>query len=431
MKCAHATSPVTNALLSLVVAFAVACGSGPLPGDAPSDDTPSDDSEEAGGTYAPFDPAQGKLDDLDAQLGGSLSFDAACEPGERVVVAAVGDLLLHSGLQKQASAVSDRFVSLWKAVADLLDVADITYANLEGATARGVTASGKVVPDPGLTFDKKVYTSYPQFNYNPLLLDDLVATGFDVVSTANNHSLDRRSIGVDRTVDALRAAGLPFTGTRRRDELAAAWYALTEAGGLTIAWLACTYGTNGIPDPYHQVLSCFSDTDEVEASVRALVADPEIDAVIVTPHWGLQYEATPRARQIKLAHRLLEAGALAVVGGHPHVLQPWERYVTADGRETFVLYSLGNFVSSQIGMARRTTIVLYLGLTRNADGEVLLNGARYVPLYMHGRESGVWSVKAMDRASEPTAARKLVTDMLGTDNLQPADEPLQITPACP
>src|SRR5690606_29929564 len=105
--------------------------------------------------------------------------------------------------------------SLWKGVKDLLQKADITYANLEGPTASGTNAYGRNVTDPGLRFDNVVYTSYPMFNYHPTLLDDLIASGVDVVSTSNNHSFDRRSLGADRTTDALEQRGIAFTGTRR------------------------------------------------------------------------------------------------------------------------------------------------------------------------------------------------------------------------
>jgi len=404
-------------------------------GCGPLDQESSDDGEE-GDTYVPFNP-EGKadttvvVDGKSVHLGGPISFAAACDPGDRYVIAAVGDVLLHGGLQTQATQSAARFRSLFSDVDDLIAAADLTYANLEGPTARGVVASGAATTDPGLVFDGRVYTSYPQFNYHPSLIEDLIAVGVDVVSTANNHALDRRALGADRTVEALAEANLPWTGTRARSSASGNWHTATEAGGLRIAWLACTYGTNGIPDTQGQVLGCFDDTAQIEAAVRELAASPEIDAVIVTPHWGTEYVATPGATQIRLAHRLLEAGALAVLGSHPHVLEPWEKYKTSDGRETFVIYSLGNFVSGQQGMARRTSMILYLGLTRSSEGTITIHGVRHVPLYMHGRETGVWSVKAIDRSGGAAAARALVTAMFGSANLQDPDTPLSLASSCP
>jgi hypothetical protein len=411
-------------MLLVAAAWCSGCAGAVLDGG----DVSLDDEE--GGVYVPFRPDPAKADGLAPSLGGRLEFQHACDPGPRLTVAAVGDVLLHKPLQVQAYHSPNRFGSLWSEVADLLGRADVTYANLEGPTAAGVTASGASTTDPGPTFDGVVYASYPQFNYHAALLADLRAAGVDVESTANNHALDRRALGVDRTAGALQQAGLPFTGTRARGATSPDWHTVTRHAGFTIAWLACTTGTNGIPDSAGQVLGCTSDAAEIEDRIRQLAAEPTIDAVIVTPHWGVEYTATPRKEQLALGHRFLEAGALAVLGSHPHVLEPWERHLTRDGRETFVLYSFGNFVSGQSGLAKRSTLLLYLGLTRTASGRVQLNGVRYVPLYMMGAEGGAWTVRAVDRTTGLTQSRALTTSMFGSWNLQPPDEPLVTTPQC-
>ena len=307
-----------------------------------------------------------------------LGLPSCREPDEAVTIAAVGDLLLQAPLQQQAFAVEGGYVSLWGDVVDLVTEADVAYANLEGPMARGVDASGHDVPDPGKTFDRVVYTGFPRFNYHPSLADDLVASGFDVVSTANNHSLDRRALGIDRTLEALDAAGLAHAGTRHADG-SGSWHAITDAGGLRIGWIACTYGTNGILDEAAQVLHCYEDEAAVLEAISTLRA--EVDAVFVTPHWGVQYTEAPTDQDVALGRAFLDAGAVAVLGSHPHVLQPWERHVTPDGREGFVAYSLGNFVSDQTTLPRRTTIILELELKRHV-GEVVVAAVRYVPLAM-------------------------------------------------
>ncbi|MCA9525576.1 MAG: CapA family protein [Myxococcales bacterium] len=372
---------------------------------------------EDGDAYDPL-ALDGKADGFEPPTG-PLVFAAACEPGDTLTIAAVGDVLLHGPLQQQAYASPDGFGSLWAGVADLLAAADVTYANLEGPTAAGVTSAGREARDPGPTFDGVVYSSYPQFNYHPRLVADLQAAGVDVVSTANNHSLDRRALGADRTLEALEAGGLPYTGTRRSDGTGV-WHTYTEARGFRLAWLACTYGTNGIPDPRDQVLLCFEDRAEVLALVAELAAEPGVDAVIVTPHWGQEYQANPAQAQVDLAHDLLEAGATAVIGSHPHVLQPWERYVTASGREGFVIYSLGNFVSGQSHLPRRSTLLLYLGLTRTAAG-VRVNGARYVPLHMT-RDGAGRHLDAIDRVGGLADSRALTVGMFKGYNLLPPSE---------
>jgi poly-gamma-glutamate synthesis protein (capsule biosynthesis protein) len=392
----------------------------------PSTLTPSDDGEE-GDAYEPFDEL-GKADGPSLSRG-PVKFTRACERGDTLTIAAVGDVLLHGPLQKQAVASTDRFRSLWRDVEDLLGAADVTYANLEGPVAQGVNASGSSVRDPGFKFDEVVYSSYPQFNYHPYLIDDLLASGVDVVSTANNHSLDRRGLGVDRTLDALEAAGLPYTGTRRRDDTSSPWHTLTTHKGFTLAWLACTYATNGIPDTREQVLDCFEDQEALAAMVKDLAKRPGVDAVIVTPHWGVEYSANPGWDQSRLAHKLLDAGATAIIGSHPHVTQPWEKYVTADGRETFVLYSLGNFVSGQTSLARKSTLMLYLGLKRGADGRTFVAGVRYLPMYMD-LSDGVRGVRAIDREGGASDSRAMTVKMFGTWNLAAPTLPIPTAPEC-
>lgn len=407
-------------LLPLALIPLVACAS-----TQRDDGDPSDDGED-GEDYAPFD---GKADGASG-LGGPVSFTAACAAGPRLTIGAVGDVLLHSPLQQQAiaKASTGRFTSLWSPVKDLLAAADTQYANLEGPTAHGVNSTGRDVPDPGFRFDNNVYGSYPQFNYHGSLEDDLVSTGFDVVSTANNHAMDRRALGADRTIERLRDVGLPFTGTKHRNESSASWSTTTTAKGFTLAWIACSFSTNGIPDPASQVLGCWEDEETVVAEIKKLRATPGVDAVVVTPHWGEEYTANPSRAQRDLGHRFLDAGATLVLGSHPHVLEPWEKYKTADGRETFVIYSLGNFVSGQAQLARRSTILLYVGLTRTATG-VVVNGVSYVPMIMTTR-SGVRAVEAIDRAGGSVDSRRQTVAMFGTKNLQDPAKAITTTPEC-
>jgi hypothetical protein len=76
-------------------------------------------------------------------------------------------------------------------------------------------------------------------------------------------------------------------------------------------------------------------------------AKAQCDLLVVSVHWGIEYATAPRPEDVDLAHKMLEAGATVIVGGHPHVLQPIETYVTQDGRDTVIFYSMGNFLSNQ------------------------------------------------------------------------------------
>lgn len=356
---------------------------------------------------------------------GPIQFAGACREGTSITIAAVGDVLLHSPLQRQAYASSQGHHSLWNQVEPLLARADITYGNLEGPCADGYTTSGHRA-DPGKTFDGVVYSSYPQFNYHPSLIDALVDTGFDVVSTANNHAMDRRSAGEDRTIDNLRSRGLPFTGTRKTTEPDADWFSVVESKGVRVAFLACTFSTNGIPDSHHQVLDCFADKTTLLSTITALSRRSDVDAVVVTPHWGVEYEHTPRSTEKNLAHAMLDAGALVVLGNHPHVTQPMEKHLTPDGRETFAIMSMGNFVSGQSTVDQRSSQILYLGLTKGADGKTTLNGVRHLPLTMHRSPS--WTVVPAERGDSASLA--LTTKLLGEWNRIGENEELVTNPSC-
>src|SRR5262249_33114649 len=108
------------------------------------------------------------------------------------------------------------------------------------------------------------------------------------------------------------------------------------------------------------------------------------DAIIISPHWGEEYERYPNDEQKHFAHEVLDAGATAVIGSHPHVLQPLQKYITKDGRATLIMYSLGNFISYQGRTNSRSTVILLLGLTKTSQGTII-NGVRFVPMYMQNR----------------------------------------------
>jgi hypothetical protein len=361
---------------------------------------------------------------------GYLAFEGACTSEPVVVVAAIGDVLLHHELQKQAYAAKDRFRNLWSGVADLLAAADVTYANLEVPIAHGMTKDGEA-KDPGLAFDNKVYTGYPFFNAHPSLAEDLAATGIDIVSTANNHALDRGSLGLERSLDALDKAKLKHAGTRRTTN--DPFHTVTEVNGLRIAWIACTLHTNFGKDTAGQVLHCFKPKDRATllSIVEELAAAKDVDAVIATPHWGKEYAAAPSENQRELAQDLVNAGATAVIGAHPHVLQPWETLTSTDGRQAFVAFSLGNFAHHQRSLDRRSSIILFLALRRDAKtNELVPSGVGYVPIHvrMEGDKQKFF-VEATDRV-RPNAdeERAHVVAMFGESNLLAPEDALRDRP---
>ena len=333
-------------------------------------------------TNASAAPARTKLS---AQSPATLHFDQTCTPGRRAVIAAVGDLLFHDALQAQAFKPGASFRQFWGPVAGVLVGADITYGNLESPIANGVKAGGIATKDPGRTLDRVVYGRKSDaliFNTHPSVAADLKASGFTLVSTANNHAADRGALGIDRTLEALASAGLAATGTRRKAGAATPWHTRTSASGLSVAWLACTFDLNGMPDRHNQVLQCYRDKHIVLDEVRALAVDPTVDAVIVTPHWGEENSHSALPREKALAREMIDAGATAILGAHPHVLQPWEKIIARDGREALIVYSLGNFISNQPGDAQRTGVIALLELTKPVGEQARLSAAGFVPTFV-------------------------------------------------
>lgn len=309
-----------------------------------------------------------------------INFTQGCSSGPRLTIAAVGDVLLHRPLQIKGQK-SD-FKSLWLETIPFFEQSDIVFANLEGPIAENVMTNGQELTANQSA--KNVYTGYPLFNFPPRLARDLKDSGFDVVSFANNHAMDRGTLGLNKTLQILKKNNIQVTGARST-EFGFKGYSLVRRDDFTIAWLACAEHTNGIKDPYNQIVSCYHKADQKWLMNQIQSLKTKVDAIIVSPHWGLQYRSHPTRQQKRFAAKLLEAGAIAVIGSHPHVLQPIKKFKTQDGRVGLIAYSLGNFVSNQGSQKNRTSMILLLGLTKTKQGTII-NGFKYVPLFMQNRQ---------------------------------------------
>ncbi|MCP5039271.1 MAG: hypothetical protein GY945_16895, partial [Rhodobacteraceae bacterium] len=129
----------------------------------------------------------------------------------------------------------------------------------------------------------------------------------------------------------------------------------------TIAFIACSFSTNGIADPHRQVLMCYSDRAELLALVRREAANPDVAGVIVLPHWGQEYRSQPDANQQALARDLAAAGATAIIGTHPHAVQPFT-LLDGQGATVPVAYSTGNFIAIQDVMPSKVGAMALLDL---------------------------------------------------------------------
>lgn len=308
-------------------------------------------------------------------------------PVERITIAAVGDLMAHMPQVTSASVTGGYdFTPCFAFVEPEISSADLAIGNLE------TTLAGA---DRG-------FSGYPTFNTPDEFAQAAAGAGFDVLTTANNHVLDRGPSGVERTLDILDGLGVRHTGSARTASEAER-ILVEEVRGVTVAVLAYTYGMNGFTAPADKPwMVNVIDEKAMADAVRS--ARPLADIVIVSIHNGVEYRRQPSERQRALEEAMIEAGADVVLGSHPHVIQPMETLeVTGeDGaqRTGFIIHSLGNFVSNQRERYRNTGLVLRLGFEKDLEeGVTTLSWVEYVPVWVDdtddsGREHRVLPIRA-------------------------------------
>ncbi len=299
-------------------------------------------------------------------------------------LAVCGDAMSHMPVTNDAwDGEKYDYVRVMSGAKSRVEAADYAVVNLETTFAGGPKYSG-----------------YPAFNSPDGMAQGLKDLGFDLCLTANNHSLDKGWSGLSRTLDVLDETGLAHVGTSRAQEERDANLVVADVGGISVAFLGYTYGTNGIPVPkdHPYCINVFNtdylsglrelDRDRLAADLeQAKAADADLIAVLI--HWGVEYQTKQNAYQEEVADFLFANGADIILGGHSHVPQPMELRTLEDGRQGFVCYSLGNFISSQNDEYTDTTAVLTLELTRdNETGEAQVTGYSYAPMYMLDREAG-------------------------------------------
>jgi poly-gamma-glutamate capsule biosynthesis protein CapA/YwtB (metallophosphatase superfamily) len=228
------------------------------------------------------------------------------------------------------------------------------------------------------------------FSAPPSLLGALKRTGVDVATFANNHCLDQHREGITSTRAAIEQAQLRSAGAAQRLDLA--WAPLVlEKNGLRIGLLAVTRWLNGfhntldpslphvplVPYPADPVAGGVS-VDDFLALIRARAT--EVDALVVSIHWGNEYQTEPTTEDRALAKQMLDAGAFAIIGHHPHVLQPVEYVERSAGGTGLVVFSLGNLVSNQDSddpqSTKRDGVLVELELVKDGAGPVRLAGVK-------------------------------------------------------
>ena len=294
-----------------------------------------------------------------------------------ITISAVGDIMAHQSNLNNAYNPKTRtydFSGFLEYVSPYLSKSDLTIGNFETVTAG---------PSSG-------YTSFPKFNTPDAILTALSNAGFDVLSTANNHCLDRGINGLTRTIKKITENKMINVGSSVDGKNK---YITKEVNGIKVSILSYSYAFNGNESNLNSkqkstYLSPLNET-QIKKDIGAVKAQGT-DAVIVIIHWGTEYQRTPNTSQTSLSKKMLTWGADIILGSHPHVVQKSE-IVKIDGKNKFVIYSMGNFISGyrRTDTAKRPNkvytedgVIVQLKLEKDPKGGVILKNADYIPTWV-------------------------------------------------
>ncbi|NEK84382.1 CapA family protein [Blastococcus saxobsidens] len=291
------------------------------------------------------------------------------EPEPRsITLVATGDVLVHQDRALTAGAAqpdgSYDFSRVFAPVADLIGDADLAVCHLETPVA----------PPGG------PYRGYPSFAVQPEIVDALAGVGYDLCSTASNHSLDAGFDGLTRTLDVLDAAGIAHTGTYR-SAAESTRPTLVDVAGVTVGHVATTFGLNGVPLPAGRnwsvdVAALPDVAGMLAAAARARAAGAQI--VVASLHCCQEYRNDPSDTQVAAARTLLASPDVdLVLGHHAHVVQPFGQIAGE-----WVAHGLGNHLAEHAtrGYPTEDSVAARFTFTEGPSGRFAVTRAEAVPL---------------------------------------------------
>ncbi len=321
-----------------------------------------------------------------------------------VTIAMVGDVLLHTPVQKSGEMEDGtlNYDHLFTNVKDEIKGVDIAIVNQE------VILAGTEI---GLS-------GYPAFNGPYEVADALVNAGFNVVLHATNHTLDKGKKGVKNCMNYWETNYPEITvlGINKSQEEQDNNIYIYEKDDLKIAILNYTYGTNGIALPKDMpYIVNLLEKEKIEADVKK--AKELADFVIVSPHWGTEYQHIQSKAQEDLAYFMADLGVDLVIGTHPHVIQPVEWIESENGNKMLIYYSIGNFINStsstgdgvtdrMIGAMAEITVQKYEG----QDAFISDYSARPVISHKDTSAPGLFTVYFAEDYSEALASKNEIID---------------------
>lgn len=318
-------------------------------------------------------------------------------PDGSLTLVFAGDVMCHTSQFEAAQTGKNQydFNPSFEHISPLISDYDIAIGNLE-------TSLPRVPP----------YHGHPMFKSPDALAGALKNAGFDILVTANNHCADSKLAGVLGTIQCLDSLELGHTGTfRNARERALTYPYLMYRKGMKLALLNYTYGINGMAVPKPTVINLI-DTVQIKKDLAAARA-AQADFIITFMHWGPEDQVAENKEQRALAQLLIRHGSDLVIGAHPHVVQPIRQEQTGAGdqrRSAWVVYSLGNFISSQTKTENSGGLLYAVTLTKPAaDQRAIQTGHGYIPIWRHIAQKDSAKPRHMVLADNQTAKTLLPT----------------------
>ncbi len=256
-----------------------------------------------------------------------------------------------------------------------------------------------------VTLAGKPYTGYPQFSSPDAYAVSIKNAGFDALVNANNHSQDRGKLGLERTIRILDSIDMIHTGTfKDTTQFNKNYPLIVNVAGCKIAILNYTYGTNGLLVTHPNMVNMIDSIAMINAIFKAKSLGA--DLIIPIMHWGIEYQTVENENQILIAKLLAKHGANAIIGMHPHVVEPIKnikvKSIDNDSISIPVAYSLGNFVSAQTNRYCDGGIMIRLTCKRKND-KVEITNFDYLPFW-------VWALKSDNISSGLRSGYYLITE---------------------
>ena len=300
-------------------------------------------------------------------------------------ITAAGDNLLHNTVS-MASALSEGgydFYPIYENIQKIIAGSDIAFINQE------VMLTGEV-------------SAYPNLAAPAENADALIQAGFNVINLATNHTLDKGMKGLESCLENVHARPFEAVLGAFRTEEEAAQLCVLEKQGIRFGFLSYTYGLNGYQLPSDKPWKVsLIDEQKIAADLAAIRS--ECDYLIVSMHWGNEYQTGESDYQNRLAQLLCDGGADLIIGTHPHVLQPMKWLEREDGHKTLCAYSLGNFVSNQHKRVTMLGGILEVELLFDENGTLLeTTSAGVIPTVTHYKK-GYYTIYQLSEYNDELA----------------------------